>query len=124
MTDASKPSEQEREANGKALFIACCLARGRSQENAEFDWQNWEGDFMSQEQWCQVAETFSARAAQPAAQEDARDGARYRWLRDKAMGDEGMPFICVLTNGYTGQLDGIAADEAIDAAMSAKEAGE
>lgn len=49
---------------------------------------------------------------------DAEDAQRYRWLRSESAGDEGMPFICVISNGYTGQLDGVAADEAIDAAMN------
>jgi outer membrane murein-binding lipoprotein Lpp len=49
-----------------------------------------------------------------------KDAERYRWLRDKAMGDEGNPFICVLTDGYTGQLDGESADDAINDAMGEK----
>jgi hypothetical protein len=45
---------------GKELFIACCLAKSRSREDAEFDWANWEGDFMTQAQWQVAAESLAA----------------------------------------------------------------
>jgi hypothetical protein len=44
---------------GKKLFFASMLARKRSIERAHMDWDNWEGDFMSKDEWRKTAELFA-----------------------------------------------------------------
>ncbi len=89
----------------------------------------WSKGFdFKPEGWIPCLGNVAPRLAAPASQ-DAQDAARYRWLRDFHDGDEGvqdhLPYIAAgADNEGAWALCGIDADEAIDAALAAQQAGE
>ena len=64
----------------------------------------------------------AARAAIIAAwegREDARDAARYRWLRDKSANSVNGPFVMSAEPGRWGWIEGDKTDLEVDAAIAA-----
>jgi hypothetical protein len=48
---------------GRELFLASSVVRGRSLDRAQLDWDNWEGDFMTKDEWQKTAEQLLAATA-------------------------------------------------------------
>lgn len=44
--------------DGKLLYTAHCMSLGKSKEEADYEWNNWEGEYMNKEQWKRAEEIY------------------------------------------------------------------